>query len=59
MCDRLSYSHGYLCDECFEELVQLGPTADIDAFMQSHRYTKLPNDVARSLFDEVFVKRED
>jgi len=59
MCDRLSYSHGYLCEECFEELVQIGHTADIDEFMRSPRYAKLPNDVARRLFDDIFTKCED
>jgi hypothetical protein len=35
LCDRWCERYGYLCDECFEELVemaQIGPV-DLDAFM--------------------------
>ena len=42
MCTRLSDEHGYLCDECFEELVQLGYTTDVAEFMASFRQRKLP-----------------
>ena len=35
MCDRHSYVHGYICWECFNELVALGPEASIPDFMQS------------------------
>ena len=33
MCDRYSYDYGYLCRECFEELVSLGVGTDIRRFM--------------------------
>uniref|UniRef100_A0A6M3LGJ1 Uncharacterized protein n=1 Tax=viral metagenome TaxID=1070528 RepID=A0A6M3LGJ1_9ZZZZ len=33
--DRYSSKYGYICHECFEELVQLGPTTDIKSFMDS------------------------
>ena len=35
MCDRYSYTHGYLCSSCFEELVALGAGADVAEFMNS------------------------
>jgi len=35
MCDRLSYEYGYICWECFNELVSLGPEANTEAFMNS------------------------
>lgn len=33
MCDRLSREYGYICNECFNELVELGPNTDIAEFM--------------------------
>jgi len=35
MCRRLSHTYGYICDECFEELVGTGPTTDIEQFMRT------------------------
>ena len=35
LCDRYSSHYGYLCDSCFEELVHLGPSADVEEFMNS------------------------
>ena len=32
-CNRLSSEFGYICDECFEELVESGPTTNIDHFL--------------------------
>lgn len=37
MCDRLSHKYGYICYECFEELVNSGPTTDIKTFMKSEK----------------------
>ncbi len=37
MCDRLSDKHGYICHECFEELVNTGPETNIASFMISAR----------------------
>ena len=37
MCDRFSFAHGYICDECFDELVNSGPTTDIDKFMSDKK----------------------
>ena len=37
MCDRYSYEHGYICDDCFRELVSTGPTTDIKGFMETTR----------------------
>jgi len=34
MCDRLSNVYGYICWECFDELVQLGKL-DVSGFMGS------------------------
>lgn len=35
LCERYSSQYGYLCDECFNELVDSGFNTDIAAFMQS------------------------
>jgi hypothetical protein len=36
MCDRYSSEHGYICDECFEEL-RLGGRQNIETFMESKK----------------------
>lgn len=35
MCGRLSHKHGYICNDCFQELCNKGPHADIEEFMNS------------------------
>ena len=35
MCDRYSHIYGYICNSCFEELVALGASIDIDEFMNT------------------------
>ena len=35
MCERLSPTWGYLCDECFKELVDTN-TTDITSFMETN-----------------------
>jgi hypothetical protein len=35
MCDRYSSQHGYICGECFDELVHRGAGTDVAAFMES------------------------
>lgn len=35
MCDRLSHEYGYICNDCFDELVSLGATVDIYKFMHN------------------------
>ena len=33
MCDRYSSEYGYICNDCFDELVSLGSDMNIDLFM--------------------------
>ena len=54
MCDRLSYEYGYICYECFEELIELGINADIKDFMNSKKHTKTSRYTAVEFFSEVF-----
>jgi len=35
MCDRYSTRYGYICSDCFKELVKLGVDTDIEEFMGS------------------------
>lgn len=38
MCGRFSYElQMYICNECFEELVETGATTDIESFMNSSK----------------------
>ncbi len=59
MCDRLSHEFGYICYECFDELVKLGVQTDIREFMRSDKGSRAyHNYVASSkYFSEVFPPR--
>jgi len=37
MCDRCSNRHGYICDECFDELLQRVPDISIEDFMIEYK----------------------
>jgi hypothetical protein len=56
MCDRISHGRQeYICNECFEELVALGPTTDLDTFMQSPKSYNA-TDASRAYFDAIFTE---
>jgi hypothetical protein len=60
MCDRLSYIHGYICDECFEELVHKGVRTNIAEFMATNKKQverDLPQ-ITHEYFEEVFPNRD-
>lgn len=40
MCSRISSAHGYICNECYEELCTTHPL-DIEAFMDSSKTKKI------------------
>ena len=40
MCDRYSHTHGYICDECFDELCAVKPMS-IAQFMSSDKVDPL------------------
>ena len=54
MCDRYSPTHGYICDECFKELVDSGAATDIDLFMNSDKYAYKKEVIAYILYDDEF-----
>ena len=43
MCGRYSSIYGYICDDCFDQLVEFGPRVDVREFMASF---KTPENVA-------------
>ena len=53
MCDRYSKEYGYICDECFDELVKSGPLTRIDLFMQTSK-KEVNNNLAYNRYNEVF-----
>jgi len=56
MCDRYSPEYGYICDECFEELVEAGPV-DIESFMGTRRKRPVPDIDWYSHYNEIFPDR--
>jgi len=55
MCDRYSNRLGYICCECFDELVNLGITANVEEFMDTPKRVRPEQYVdARECFDKVF-----
>lgn len=58
-CDRYSTEHGYICPECFEELVDTGPTTDIKEFMDTPKQSKDREAEARARYNAVFHHREN
>ena len=51
MCDRYSFTHGYICDDCFEELVETRPDS-IAAFMAAEKPEQRPD--LRAFYDKEF-----
>ena len=54
MCDRYSDDYGYICDECFEELVTRGPV-DIDGFMNTKKRGEMASGASRAYYEKIFV----
>lgn len=59
MCDRLSHEHGYICDECYEELVNSGPTTDIAEFMEDSRPAYNKKAQAEARYNAEFILRSE
>ena len=57
MCDRYSNIHGYICSECFDELVQSGPETKVASFMESDKRVVSTNS-AYARFDAEFPLRD-
>ena len=57
MCDRCSDEHGYICDECFEELIHSGVETLIDGFMDTTKSAPSNEEQARAKFSSIFTDR--
>jgi len=57
MCDRYHYEYGYICDECFDELVNLGIQQEVADFMNSEKdYSRQQStDVDYEHFNDIFT----
>lgn len=55
MCDRYSYKYGYICGDCFEELVN-SRTLDIQGFMNSEKREQIEVDF-REIYEKEFSFR--
>lgn len=59
MCDRHSSEFGYICGECFDELVAKGSGADVAKFMESPKpFYGFDGDAAEARFASIF-RRSD
>ena len=59
MCDRYSSQYGYLCDDCFDELVRIGPGADIEWYMDGSLVESFSIDASRAFFNEIFESQTE
>lgn len=57
LCDRYSTTYGYICQECFGELTELGINADIEAFMASSKRRQKVFESAEERFNDEFPER--
>lgn len=55
--NRYSPDYGYLCNECFEELVARGPETNIQNFMYSAKQTNREQ-AARARFEMEFPNKD-
>lgn len=53
MCDRLSRTYGYICSDCFQELVSKGSKTNIESFMDSSKPVESEED-SYEFFNEEF-----
>lgn len=54
MCDRYSSAYGYICDNCFDELVCLGARASASAFLTSEPDTSVRDGASWTAWSSVF-----
>jgi len=56
MCSRLSDRYGYLCWECFDELVALGTTDILSFMMQEPKREEKPD---QDFYEKIFPDRRN
>jgi len=55
MCDRSSDEHGYICDECFQELLMRGVHTPVLTFMNLEKQTS-NKEATEVYFNTIFPK---
>jgi hypothetical protein len=59
MCSRLSHERQeYICSECFEKLVLLGPSTDIDEFMRGNIAESFILVASQAYFSSLFPRMQ-
>ena len=58
LCDRYSDYHGYICNECFDELIILGAETNIEKFLEL-RKEPTNEKAALARFNVEFPLRDD
>jgi hypothetical protein len=57
MCDRYSHKYGYICNDCFEQLVRLGVGTDLDEYMGGDYKVMVDEDQSERYFSKIFEDR--
>jgi len=56
MCKRYSSEYGYICNDCFQELVNLGPQMNVASFMDSKKKPEIDVEAAEFVFSRIFER---
>ena len=62
MCSMYSSKYGYLCYDCFNELVQKGITTNVKAFMESSKDDadqEVDESIVRAHFSKIFPDKDE
>jgi hypothetical protein len=57
LCDRWSPQYGYICDECFDELVTLGRGVNVEEFMADKKPCSVEDD-PYEYYDRLFSRND-
>jgi len=58
MCDRLHDEYGYICENCFEELVESGAETDLKKFFNSPAKKKINKQASYAYFNALFPRSD-
>ena len=59
MCTRYSTEHGYICNECFDELCAKGDIFNVANFMKSVKPTRETRKASRAYYETLFKRIDD
>ena len=57
LCDRCGNTDKWICEQCFEELVHLGPQTDLEAFMDGKPEETSNLTASRAYFEVIYPVR--